>query len=151
MSRTNSKRIQAAQDFIRLGYGDAVDDAAVFYSNEFLTQELSTTEVQAVLPLVQEFNLFAGERVAQAIGKFKGRVTGWQFGKAGSPLLVVVLAPWSHQVEELPPGAPSGQKFTELEREQIVQELKNTFINELDADEFEQVEGSLYKYRAWWD
>jgi len=151
MARTNPKRIQAAQDFIRLGYGDAVDNDAAFYSNEFLTQELSTVEVQAVLPLVRQFNLFAGDRVAQALGKFKGRVTGWQFGKASSPMLVVVLAPWSHQVEELPPGAPSGRKFSERELEQIVQELRNTFIEELDADEFEQIEGSLYKYRAWWD
>lgn len=151
MTLTSPRRIPVAREFVRIGFGDAVDDQAPFYSHEFLTQELTTTEAQAVIPVVTQYNRFSGEKVADAIGRFKGRVSGWKFGAAGSPLLLVVLAPWTHQVEDIQPGGPSGTRFTPQQRTALLDELRSMFLNELDADKFERHGDSEYVYGAWWD
>jgi hypothetical protein len=151
MAITSPRRIPIAQEFVRLGFGDTIDDSAPFYSHEFLTQELTTTEVQAVLPIVSQYNNFNGKQVAAGIERFRGRVSGWKFGAAGSPLLVVVLAPWSHQIEELRPGGKSGTKHTPEEREALLSKMRHFFINELQADKFEREGESEYVYGAWWD
>ena len=151
MAITSPRRIPAAREFVRLGFGDAIDDSAPFYSRQFITQELTTTEVQAVLPVVAQYNNFTGSKVAAGIERFRGRVSGWKFGAAGSPVLVVVLAPWSHQVEELRPGGQSGTKFLPEEREDLLAELRQLFLTELGADKFEREGGSEFAYGAWWD
>lgn len=150
MALTSQRRIPVAREFIRLGFGDTIDPAAPFYSHEFVTQELTTVEAQAVIPVVSQYNNFNGEKVAAAIGKFRGRVSGWKFGAAGSPLLLVVLAPWTHQIEDTPPGGKSGRKFTPEERAALIAELRKLFIEELDADKFEQDGSSESVYGAWW-
>lgn len=151
MAITYQPRIAVAREFVRLGFGDAIDHEAPFYSHDFLTQELTTTEAQAVIPVVAQFNNFNGEKVASAIGRFKGRVSGWKFGAAGSPLLLVVLAPWTHQVEDTKPGGASGTKFTPEQHTALVDELRSMFVNELDADKFERDGHEEYVYGAWWD
>ena len=52
MPVTSTRRIYIAQQFTRFGFGEHVDENAPFYSPNFLTQELTTTEVQAVLTIV---------------------------------------------------------------------------------------------------
>ena len=151
MAITSARRIPFAQEFVRLGFGDTIDDSAPFYSRAFLTQELTTTEVQAVLPIVTQYNAFDGARVAAGIEQFRGRVSGWKFGSAGSPLLVAVLAPWSHQVEELRPGGKSGTMFTPEELAALVAQMQHVFLAELGADKFDREAGSEYAYGAWWD
>lgn len=151
MARTSSRRIPVAQEFVRIGFGDAIVGDAPFYSHEFLTQELTTTEMQAVLPIVKQYNSFNGEAVATAIARFKGKVSGWKFGSAGSPLLMVVLAPWTHQVEDTDPRGKSGTKFSPEEREALVAELQRVFLTELSADRFERDSSSEFIYGAWWD
>ena len=66
MAITSTRRIPVAQQFVKLGFGEAVDDHAPFYSHHFLTQELTTTEVQSVIPVLPEYNNFNGARVAQS-------------------------------------------------------------------------------------
>ena len=151
MALTSERRIPVAREFVRLGFGDAIDPTAPFYSHEFVTQELTTTEAQAVIPVVSQYNNFNGEKVAAAIGKFRGRVSGWKFGAAGSPLLLVLLAPWTHQVEDAKPGGKSGRKFTPEEKASLVAELRALFLDELGADKFDQDQGNESVYGAWWD
>lgn len=150
MALTFPKRIAIAKEFVRIGFGEAIDDDAAFYSHSFLTQELTTTEAREVIPVLKHYNEFDGEAVANAIGRFQGRVSGWKFGAELSPLLVVVLAPWSHQIEDTKPGSGSGRKFSEAEMASLVEDLRSMFINELKADSFEQQAGSEFSYRAWW-
>lgn len=150
MALTSTRRIPIAQEFVRIGFGDAIDDNAPFYSHEFLTQELTTTEIQAVLPVVKQYNSFEGEKVAAAIERFRGKVSGWKFGAAGSPLLIIVLAPWTHQIEEVRPGGKSGTKFTPEQRDEILVEMRDVFLNILNADKFERNGSSEYEYGAWW-
>jgi hypothetical protein len=150
MALTSQRRIPAAREFVRLGFGDTIDPAAPFYSHEFVTQELSTVEAQAVIPVVSQYNNFNGQMVAAGIGKFRGRVSGWKFGAAGSPLLLVVLAPWTHQLEDTSPGGKSGRKFTPEERGALIDELRALFIKELDAEKFEQDRSNESVYGAWW-
>jgi hypothetical protein len=151
MTITSLRRISVAQEFVRIGFGDAIDGDAPFYSHEFLTQELTTTEVQAVLPIVKQYNNFKGDRIAAAIERFKGKVSGWKFGAAQSPILMVVLAPWSHQIEDVKPGGKSGTKFSTDERETLIAQLRRVFLDELDADKFERDGENEYVYGAWWD
>lgn len=151
MALTSLSRIPLAQEFVRIGFGDAIDDNAAFYSHDFLTQELTTTEMKAVLPVLVQYNSFNGKKVADAISSFQGKVKGWKFGAANSPLLLVVLAPWTHQVEETNPRGKSGTKYSVEEREALVSQLRHLFLNELNADKFERDNHNKYVYGAWWD
>ena len=151
MARTSQRRIAVAQDFVRIGFGEAIDDNAPFYSHDFLTQDLTTVEARAVISVLKRYNRFDGEKVATAIEKFRGRVSGWKFGSTGSPLLLVILAPWTHQVEDTPPGGKSGVPFTAAERAALTGELKKTFLQDLGADKFEADSGSEFAWGAWWD
>jgi hypothetical protein len=150
MALTSQRRIPVAQEFVRIGFGDTIDPQAPFYSHDFLTQELTTAEAQAVIPVVKQFNGFDGIKVAEAIGRFKERVSGWKFGAAGSPLLIVVLAPWTHQIEDVRPGSFSGTKFTPAQVMSLVDELRCMFLKELAADKFERDGESEYVWGAWW-
>ncbi len=47
MPVTSTRRIHIAQQFIRFGFGEHVDENAPFYSNQFLTQELTTTKFRS--------------------------------------------------------------------------------------------------------
>jgi len=151
MPITSQRRIPVAREFVRLGFGYSIDDDAPFRSLEFLTEELTTVEARAVIPVVGQFNRFDGAKVADAIERFRGRVSGWKFGAAGSPLLLVVLAPWTHQVEDTPPRGKSGRRFTPDEKATLIAELRSVFIGELHADEFEMHGSSDSVYGAWWD
>ena len=151
MARTSQRRIPFAREFLRLGFGEVVDDDAPFYSHHFLTQELSTEEAMAVIPVVEQYNKFNGQRVADAIASFNGRLSGWKFGCAGSPLLVAVLASWTGQVENTKPGGAAGRKFTAEEHEALVDELRRVLVGDLAADKFERQAESSFEYGAWWD
>ena len=151
MPLTNPHRIPLAQQFVRLGFGDTIDPSSPFRSLEFLTEALTTPEAQQVIPVVQRFNAFDGEAVGAAIGRFRGRVMGWKFGCAGSPLLIVQLAPWTHQIEDTPPRSPPGRRHSDKENRALIAELQDLFINELRADKFEMNGGDDLEYGAWWD
>jgi hypothetical protein len=151
MPLTSQKRIPVAKEFVRLGFGDAIDASVPFKAQEFLTETLTTIEAEQVIPVVSQYNQFNGEAVAKAISKFQGRVMGWKFGCAGSPLLIVALAPWTHQIEDTPPRTPSGRMFTAEENAVLVSQLRNVFINQLKADKFEMNGSDEYEFGAWWD
>jgi hypothetical protein len=150
MPLINPARIPAACQFVRLGFGEVIDKDATFRSLEFLTESLTTIEAQQVIPILKHYNSFNGDAVAMAIGRFKGRVMGWQFGRAGSPLLVVALAPWTHQLEDTPPRAPSGRSFTDSENKKLIDELRSVFLNDLGAEKFEMNGNNDLEYGAWW-
>lgn len=151
MAITSQQRIVVAKEFVRIGFGDSIDDSAWFYSLDFLTQELSTTEAQAVLPVVQQYNAFQGDKVAAALEQFRGKVTGWKFGRANSPILIAVLPYWTHQVEELRPGGKSGTRIPEEEHQALIEKLQHVFIDNLGADKFESTDDSNHEFSAWWD
>jgi hypothetical protein len=161
MAITSVRRIPLAQEFVRLGFGDMaddlnigdrLDDSAVFHSQNFVTQELTTTELQAVLPLVKQFNNFSGDKVAAAIERFRGRVIAWRFGRAGSPLLIADLPYWTHQIEDTPPRAePGGSRIDADSHQSLIAEMRQVFLQELDADLFEPEDDSDHTFRAWWD
>lgn len=150
MPITSSRRIQVAQQFVRFGFGEHVEESAPFYSADFLTQELTTIEAQAVLSVVPRFNMFVGGHVGGSIERFRGRVRGWKFGRAGAPLLVVVLPYWTHQVEEQPQGAPAGLPVSDPAHLSLVDELRQVFLHELDAQRFEPYDGTGHAFGAWW-
>ena len=150
MPVTSTRRIHIAQQFIRFGFGEHVDENAPFYSNQFLTQELTTTEVQAVLTIVQRYNAFYGVTVAGAVGRFRGRVRGWKFGRADAPMLVVTLPYWTHQVEEIPQGAPVGKPISDEDNQALVAELHQLFMTELDANRFEPLDDTGHVFAAHW-
>lgn len=136
---------QVAETFVRIGFGLNPDQR--FQSTEFLTPRLRTTQAVPLLRMVKEYNEFDGERVAAAIEKLRGRVSGVQFGREGSPVLYIELPYWTHQREETMP-AGAGTKISDAENNKLVGELRKVFVDELKADEFSQ---SGRRIRIWWD
>lgn len=144
-------RAELAQEFTRLGFADILSNDARFRSLEFLTEELTTSEVQSVLSVVPEYNSFNGPKVAAAIEQFRGRVKGWKFGRAGSPLLIVAFAHSTHQLEEVLPKSRSGTRISQAEAESLIGEMRKVFIDVLDADKFEPDGAGGNNFGAWWD
>jgi hypothetical protein len=151
VARTNPRRIPIAREWVRVGFSGTIEDNAPFRSLEFLTEELSTTEMQAVLPIVSEWNAFSGAKVAGAIESFRGKVSGWQFDCEGSPLLVAVLPHWTGQIEESTPGSDKGRRISEEEHSTLIESMREVFVNQLGADYFEARDEHGHIYSAWWD
>ena len=150
MPVTSTRRIYIAQQFTRFGFGEHVDENAPFYSPNFLTQELTTTEVQAVLTIVPRYNAFYGVTVAGAIGRFRGRIKGWKFGRCDAPQLVVTLPFWTHQAEEIPQGSPVGKPVSDEDNQALVDELRQLFMHDLDANRFEAIDDTGHSFTAYW-
>lgn len=137
--------LQVAEAFVKIGFGLNKDQR--FESTEFLTPRLRSTQTVTLIRLVKHYNEFDGERVALAVEKLRGRVSGVEFGREGSPVLYIELPYWTHQREEsLRNGA--GTKISDAENDKLIQDLKQVFVGELKADEFSVAQRRV---RVWWD
>ncbi|WP_296000678.1 hypothetical protein, partial [Rugamonas sp.] len=105
--------------------------------------------LKLVISAVPSHDAFDAKRICDALTVFRGRVAGWKFGRAGSPLLIVDFARWKHQLEDTP-SRPSGSRISEQEHDLLISELRNLFLHQLGADKFEpnEVEHSC---GVWWD
>jgi len=137
--------IHVAETFVKIAYG--LNEGQRFQSTEFLTPRLRTSQAAALIRLVKDHNGFDGERVANAVLSLKGRVSGIQFGREGSPVLYIELPFWTHQREEAAPTA-KGTRVSDVESEKLVNELKVLFVDQLKADEFSV---NRRRVRVWWD
>ncbi|WP_139260309.1 hypothetical protein [Duganella sacchari] len=149
MEKTIIGRVEVAEQFVRLGYGDLIDDDAKFRSLDFLTERLTTDEIKLVISVVPSHDAFDAKTICSALDQFRGRVAGWRFGRAGSPLLMVDFAHWTHQLEDTP-SRPSGTRISEQDRDSLISELRNLFLHQLGADKFESDDVEL-SCGAWWD
>lgn len=136
---------QVAETFVRIGFG--LNPGQRFQSTEFLTPRLRTTQAAPLIRMVKSYNEFNGEKVAAAIDRLRGRVSGVEFGREGSPVIYIELPYWSHQREEAPSGL-AGSKISDAENEKFIEELRRVFVGELKADEFTQ---RHRRVRIWWD
>lgn len=136
---------QVAETFVRIGFGLNKDQR--FQSTEFLTPRLRTSQAVALISLVKQYNQFDGQRVAAAVEKLRGRVSGIEFGREGSPVIYIELPFWTHQREETAP-AGMGVKIPDADNDRFVAELKPVFVGELKADEFSV---NQRRVRVWWD
>lgn len=132
-----------AETFVRIGYGLEKG----FQSTDFLTPRLRTVQAVPLIKLVKQYNEFEGEKVAAAVQSLRGKVSGIEFGRDGSPVLFIELPYWTHQREEtLTEGM--GTKLEDKENDQFVAQLKHIFVTELRASEF-SVRGR--RVRIWWN
>lgn len=131
-----------AETFVRIGFGLQ----SGFQSTEFLTPRLRTAQAAPLIRLIKQYNNFEGERVALAVERLRGKVSGIEFGRQGSPVLFIELPYWTHQREETMREG-MGVKISDAENEKFVAELRQTFVSELKADEF-SVRGR--RVRVWW-
>jgi hypothetical protein len=136
---------QVAETFVRIGFG--LNKSQRFQSTEFLTPRLRTGQAAPLIRLVTSYNEFDGERVAAAVEKLHRRVSGVEFGREGSPVLYIELPYWTHQREESR-EAGSGTKISDEETAKFVAELRQAFVSELKADEFQV---NRRRVRIWWD
>ncbi len=150
MQITSTRRINVAQQFVRLGFADHLDPDAPFYSADFLTQELTTIEVQAAMGVLPRINTFIGLQVASGLDRFRGEVRGWRFGRSGMPVLQVLLPFWTHQVEECHPASPVGSPVREADHRALIDRLKRTLVDEFDAFELLRVDGDDHVWCARW-
>lgn len=134
--------------FVKLGYGDQVQ--AEFRSLNFLTDELDTETAQAVVALVDQYNAYDGGKVAAALGRFKGRIDHYRFGRDQSPVLFIALPYWTSQREHSPDG-DRGERIDAKAHAKMVEELRKVFVDELQADEFSVDPIFDRTLRVWWD
>ena len=149
MKKTVAGRVEVAQQFVQLGYSDLINNEAVFRSLDFLTERLTTDEVKLVISVVPSHDAFNARIICAALDRFRGLVAGWRYGRAGSPLLMVDFAHWTHQLEDTP-SHPSGSRISEQDRDALISELRSLFLHHLGADQFEPDNVEL-SYGAWWD
>jgi len=135
----------AATTFIKLGFG--LDEAVRFQAIQLLTPRLRTIQAKQLVALIKSYNNFEGEKVAEALAEFRGKVSAIEFGREGSPVLYIDLPYWTHQREETMPGGV-GEKIPDNENSKLVKRLEQVFVRNLAADEF-NVEGR--RIRIWWD
>ncbi|MBX3586445.1 MAG: hypothetical protein KF796_07355 [Ramlibacter sp.] len=136
---------QVAATFVRIGF--ALNKGQRFQSTEFLTPRLRTSQAAQLISLVTQYNEFNGQRVAAAVEKLRGRVSGVEFGREGSPVLYIELPYWTHQREEATPTG-MGVKIPDADNDKLVAELRRVFVGELKADEFSV---NRRRVRVWWD
>lgn len=150
MPITSTRRINVVQQFVRLGFADHLDPDAPFYSGDFLTQELTTTEVQAAMSVLPRINTFVGVQVAGSLDRFRGEVRAWKFGRSGTPVLHVLLPFWTHQVEERHVASPVGAPVQDAEHRALIERLQHGLVDELDAFDFTRVDETDHVWRARW-
>ena len=137
--------IKVAETFVKIAYG--LNEGQRFQSTEFLTPRLRTSQAASLIRLVKHYNEFDGERVANAVLSLKGRVSGIEFGREGSPVLYIELPFWTHQREEAAPTV-KGTRISDAESEELAKEIKALFVDQLKADEFSV---DRRRVRVWWD
>ena len=135
--------LKLTETFVRIGYGLEKG----FQSTDFLTPRLRTVQAVPLLKMVKQYNNFEGERVAAAVQDLRGKVSGVEFGRDGSPVLFIELPYWTHQREETKTEG-IGVKIDDKDTEQFVAQLRNVFVSELKASEF-SVRGR--RIRIWWN
>ena len=136
--------IAAAETFVRIGFG--LESGKHFQATSFMTTRLRTVQAQQLIRIVKSYNDFEGEKVAAALGRFRGKVSAVEFGRSGSPLLYIELPHWTHQREETIP-AGMGTRISEELNQQLVEELRQTFVVELNARDFSE---NKRRVRIWW-
>lgn len=137
--------LQVAETFVHIGYGLHKD--LNFQSTSFLTPRIRTSQASHLIRMVTSYNEFNGERVALAVEKLKGKVSGVEFGREGSPVLYIELPFWTHQREEHPLGE-TGTKISDRDTDKFIADLRRVFVDELNADELSV---SHRRVRVWWD
>lgn len=141
--------IALAEQFVKLGFGPNVLGQRGFYSTQFLTPRLSTTQAAQLVRVVTEYGNFKGKSVAEGIKRFAGRVSAVEFGREGSPVLYIHLPYWTHQ-REGPLGKGAGVRIGDAEHEKLVAELRQVFVGELGAQEFGPDRPNSRTIRVWW-
>lgn len=135
----------AAETFIRLAFG--LEPNSGFQSTFFLTPRLRTVQAAKLIRLVGDYNEFNGTRVADNLLRFRGRVSGIEFGREGSPVIYLELPYWTHQREEVSWDG-QGTRISDAESAALVADIKQVFVGDLKADEFSV---DKRRVRVWWD
>ena len=135
-------------EFVRLGFGDLREDGH-FYSHDFRTQFLPTRLAHVLIRSVATVNGFVGDAVANGIARYKGKVSGWSFGREGSPVLYVRFPHTTNQIEDEETWIV-GPRISEREHLDLVNDVQHLFIDSLGADEVGFVDGHKHELRIWW-
>ncbi|MBS0447759.1 MAG: hypothetical protein JSR59_17605 [Proteobacteria bacterium] len=140
---------EAAETFVRLGFGLFLPGGKNFQSTEFLTPLLSTEQAAHLVELVPEYRTFRGKAVAEAIRRLSGWVSGVQFGREGAPVVYIELPYWTDQ-REGPVTVGTGARISDEENAKFVEELRAVFVGQLGAEEFGPDRIRKRLIRIWW-
>ncbi len=142
------EQIEGSIEFVKLGYGDLREKN--YRSLNFVTECLETDKIIQIIPIVKNYNAFDGKKIANVLQKFRGKVSCYEFGRAGSPILHINIPYWTHQ-REYYHGPNPGEKISDSEVEQLINELKDVFIEQAYAEEFGVDAVMERKVYFWWD
>ncbi|MBA3547126.1 MAG: hypothetical protein H0T76_11630 [Nannocystis sp.] len=144
--------------FVKLGYGD--EPGGGFHSLNFRTEALNTDVAQEAVMLVEQYNAFAGVKVAEALEQLRGDIMYYEFGREHSPVLYVHLPYWTSQQERSCPAnhcregawgdADDSRKLEPREHAALLQRARTAF-GAADADTIDPVMENDHVLRIWWD
>ena len=142
------EQLEGSKQFVLLGYGDLREKN--YRSLNFVTECLKTDQMSQIIPIVTQYNAFDGKKIAEALKQFRGKISCYEFGRAGSPILHIDIPYWTHQLEYYD-GPKLGRRITEAELEKLIKELKRVFQVEHFADDFGRDSIMERKIYFWWD
>ena len=136
--------LPTAEAFVRAGFG--LEPGKRFQATSFVTTRLRTVQAQPLVRLLKSYGDFEGDKVAEGLAKFRGRVSAVEFGRSRGPILYIELPYWTHQREETIPSGP-GTRISEKEHRALVAELRDVFVTDLKASEFTEKGHRVF---IWW-
>ena len=136
--------------FVTLGYSDIVSGETGFRAMNFTTDCMETKYIIPAIRAIDSHNAFVGDKVADALARFAGRVSCVEFGRKGSPILWLHFPMWTHQREGESPVS-RGTQISESDFEADFAEAKKVFVDELGAESFGEHETLDRKIWFWWD
>jgi len=121
------------------------------YSMRFIIDAEDLDEIKTLLRMVGSYNKFNAEEVIKAVEDVFGEVSGFEVGRAFSPVLFIHLPMWNDQ-QNKNRGIPQKKKRPLTKRE--IDEIRTKVLDRFKRCEPDELWTSGYKdviVRAWWD
>jgi len=118
----------------------------------FRTTLVDTDTAKELVDIEGQVNNFYPERVKAVMDKLRGKVSGYELGRDGTPLIYVHLPYWTDQREYN--REKIKREISPAERERLVKFVIKLFKEEALADSAYQLtyrDSKLNIVRVWWD
>jgi len=118
----------------------------------FRTTLVDTDTAKELVDIEGQVNNFYPERVKAVMNKLRGKVSGYELGRDGTPLIYVYLPYWTNQREYN--REKVNREINAAERESLVKLVIKLFKEEALADSCYQLSyrnTKLNIVRVWWD
>jgi hypothetical protein len=134
-------------ELMALAYGDCQKPPRACRLLDFRTEAITSwDEGVALLEIVGSYNRFNPFVVGEQLRPIFPRLMSIEIGREGSPVIYASIPYWRHQ-EIRSNGLGPPERIAEDERKQLGDE----FLKAMERAEADELSGSEWRHRAWWD